>query len=142
MTALTRNDHRPSPGPHATVAEVMTPSPHTIERTTTVARAFALMRQLRCHHLPVLDGGVIVGVVSARELFFVEGAPDAEMMLDEVSCAMSTNVFTTASAASAREVAAAMAHEKCDVAIVTDGGVVIGIFTATDALRYLHAFPC
>ena len=120
----------------------MTPSPWTLPPTATVTRAFALMRQHHCQHLPVIESGVIVGLVSMRDLFFAEPAPEASLAVDEVADAMSKKVFTTTPSANAHEVARAMAREKCDAAVVVADGVVVGVFTFTDALRYRHAFPC
>jgi CBS domain-containing protein len=46
----------------------MTPCPQTIARSATMASARALMRKYDIRHLPVLDSGEIVGIVSERDL--------------------------------------------------------------------------
>jgi len=55
--------------PHATtVAEVMTPEPVCITAGETAARALEIFRQRRFRHLPVLEDGAVIGIVSTREL--------------------------------------------------------------------------
>lgn len=53
---------------HTKVSEVMTRPVHTVRATTTVAEAFQLMIERRCRHLPVLEHGRAIGVVSAGDL--------------------------------------------------------------------------
>ena len=50
------------------VREWMTPDPHTIGPDVEWEEAARTMERLRVRHLPVLDGGQIVGVVSFRQL--------------------------------------------------------------------------
>jgi acetoin utilization protein AcuB len=117
--------------------EVMTPAPRTIPSDASIVEAHSLMRAMRCRHLPVVDDGVLVGVVSERDLFFVQSlAGDA---CDRVSDAMNPRVYTTKPEARLRDVARVMAAEKYGSAIVMDGGRIAGIFTSTDAFKHLVA---
>ncbi len=50
------------------VDAVMTRAVVTVAPTATLAEAAARMHQGRFRHLPVLDGGRLVGVVSEREV--------------------------------------------------------------------------
>ena len=50
------------------VESVMTHSVHTCSKQETVARAMALMTRFRYRHLPVLDGGDLVGIISIGDL--------------------------------------------------------------------------
>ena len=50
------------------VSQVMTPDPLSIGPETTVQEALAMMRDYRLRHLPVVDGGELIGIVSARDL--------------------------------------------------------------------------
>jgi len=52
----------------STASERMTPDPRTIARDELATRAVELMIELGVRHLPVVDGGVVVGVISARDL--------------------------------------------------------------------------
>jgi CBS domain-containing protein len=54
------------------VGDFMTRSPVVVERTTTMARALRTMDEQGIRHLPVLEGGRLVGCISERELKIVE----------------------------------------------------------------------
>jgi sigma-B regulation protein RsbU (phosphoserine phosphatase) len=48
------------------IADWMTPSPHTVAPDTGWEDAVARMQELGIRHLPVVDGGTVLGVVSSR----------------------------------------------------------------------------
>lgn len=121
----------------AAIANFMTPAVHTIGHDRTVDEAYELMRKHRIHHLPVLDGGKLVGLVSHRDLALVEGLDDLDTSTVRVEEAMSADVFSVADDAPVGEVAHRMAHERFGSAIVQRGKEIVGIFTTTDALRAL-----
>jgi serine phosphatase RsbU (regulator of sigma subunit) len=50
------------------VAEWMTPNPHTIGPEATWEQARAQMEKLRVRHLPVVEGGRVVGMLTARDV--------------------------------------------------------------------------
>lgn len=50
------------------VTEVMTPQVACVEPSTPASEAMAIMTERRCRHLPVVEGGEIVGVVSIGDL--------------------------------------------------------------------------
>lgn len=50
------------------VERIMTSPAITVERGTEVLRALSMMTQRRIRHLPVLDGGALVGIVSIGDL--------------------------------------------------------------------------
>lgn len=50
------------------VRDLMTPMPKTIGFDISVEKALIMMKECACHHLPVLDGGKLVGVLSDRDL--------------------------------------------------------------------------
>lgn len=119
------------------VADYMTRSPHTIGRDQTLQKAHDMMNGHRIRHLPVLDGGQLVGMLSQRDLYFVEtldSTPAAEIKVDE---AMTQDVFEVAKDAALADVAATMVRKKHGSAVVTDGGKVVGVFSTIDALRAL-----
>ncbi len=51
-----------------TLGEVMTPDPDTIGPDDSVAYALERMSQAGYRHLPVIDGGELIGIVSIRDL--------------------------------------------------------------------------
>lgn len=48
--------------------DVMTPNPATVSPQTSIAEVWDLMRQHNVRHMPVVDRGVLVGMVSDRDL--------------------------------------------------------------------------
>ena len=56
----------------------MTEIPHTVGQDATVKKAREMMREYGYHHLPVLNGRTVVGMVSERDLRTAE-----EMQQDE-----------------------------------------------------------
>jgi CBS domain-containing protein len=53
---------------HTPVACVMTTNPHTISPDCSVVKALDLMVESRFRHLPVVDGGRVVGILSMRNV--------------------------------------------------------------------------
>jgi CBS domain-containing protein len=51
-----------------TVADYMTTQPVSVELDTDVHEVVLAMLELECRHLPVLEAGAVVGMVSIRDL--------------------------------------------------------------------------
>jgi acetoin utilization protein AcuB len=120
------------------VAQYMTPSPHTIGRTRSLSSARHLMQEHQIRHLPVLDGGRVIGLVSERDLLLVEtllGVNPTEVPVDE---AMVQDVFTVDPDAPVGEVVEQMIARKLGSAVVCRDERVVGVFTTVDAQRALH----
>ena len=116
----------------------MSDSPHTIGPTRSLAVARGMMLDQGIRHLPVLDGGNIVGLLSERDLLLVESLPGVNPTDVRVEEAMVQNVFTVEPDAPVGEVVETMIERKLGSAVVTQGERVIGVFTTIDALRALH----
>ncbi len=50
------------------LAEIMTENPETVAPSGSASYALRLMQARKCRHLPVVDEGRVVGVVSLRDL--------------------------------------------------------------------------
>jgi acetoin utilization protein AcuB len=122
---------------HASINQFMTPDPHCIGRHQMLSSAHELMRKHRVRHLPVLDGGRLVGILSQRDLFFVETLRDVDPGKVCVEEAMSSNVYAVSPDRALGEVAAKMVETKYGCAVVTREQSVVGIFTTNDALRVI-----
>jgi acetoin utilization protein AcuB len=120
------------------VQDVMTSQPHSIGVSLTLADAKKLMREKRIRHLPVLDGGTLVGVLSDRDVqliaSLVKDSSDDEILVEE---AMSQVPYTVSPTTPLSLVARQMERRRLGSAVVMAAGKVTGIFTATDALRAL-----
>jgi len=117
----------------ARVRDYMTPAPRTIRPRQTLAEAHRLMRRNQIRHLPVLDRGKLVGIVSQRDLALIESLPDVDPGEVPVEDAMVGEVYVVTPATPLGDVAGEMARRKLGAAVVADGRRVVGVFTATDA---------
>jgi acetoin utilization protein AcuB len=119
-----------------TVRRYMTPSPIVIGSGRSVAEAHQAMRERAIRHLPVVDDGRLVGVVSQRDLYLMETLRGADGW-ERVGEAMTPDPYAVAPDAALDEVAREMGEHKYGCAVVVERGAVIGLFTTTDALRAL-----
>jgi acetoin utilization protein AcuB len=121
----------------ARVRDYMTRAPRTIRPRQTLAEAHRLMRRNQIRHLPVLERGKLVGIVSQRDLALIETLPDVDPTEVPVEDAMVGKVYVVAPGAGLGEVAGEMARRKLGAAVVAVDGRVVGVFTATDACQAL-----
>lgn len=120
------------------VDDFMTRTVHTIGTQSPLAEAHRMMNEHAIRHLPVLEGGRLVGVVSMRDLHLIEtlkGVDPKEVAVEE---AMAQEAYTVPPGTALLEVARTMAMHKYGSAVVAREGNVEGIFTTIDALRALE----
>jgi acetoin utilization protein AcuB len=115
----------------------MTRLPITIGVDQSLASARELMDRYSIRHLPVLELGRLVGIVSERELDLLLTAPEVDPHGASVRRAMRKDVLTVSPEDPLGDVAEQMHERKAGSAIVCRGGDVVGVFTTTDALRVL-----
>jgi len=120
-----------------TIGENMTATPATIAPGQPLAAAHELMRSRGIRHLPVMHGGRLVGLVTARDLALVETLRDVDPRTVTVEDAMSQDVFSAPPDAPLRGIVAEMAERKLGCAVVIERDAVVGIFTLSDACRTL-----
>jgi len=93
------------------------------------------MRTHAIRHLPVLDAGKLVGVLSDRDVQRFRRYYDPDL---DVEDAMTEDVYKVVRDEPLDRVVAAMAERKAGSAVIVDAhGTVEGIFTTIDALRAL-----
>ena len=120
-----------------TIERFMTRAPHTIGFEQTLAAAHRLMGTHRIRHLPVLDSGRLVGMVSQQDLHLIETLRNVDPNEVEVSEAMTPTPYTVTPRSSLRKVASEMAAHKYGSAVVMEKDRIVGVFTTIDALRAL-----
>ena len=71
ITRVVAADRDPKATP---LSEVMTPDPVTISKSHSVRQALVEMKENKLRHLPIMEGGSVVGVVSMRDFISDEVA--------------------------------------------------------------------
>lgn len=125
------------PMPH--IVAVMTPFPHTIETSRTLHDAKLMMAQGELRHLPVVDAGRLVGIISDRDIklvLSVTKAKDADRTV-LVQDACNFEAYVVDAHTRLDHVVQHMAEHRIGSALVTKNGKLVGIFTTTDACREL-----
>jgi len=133
----------------ATVKDIMTKEVSTLGRNDTLDIADDMMTLERIRHLPVLDEGRVVGVVSQRDLFrsalaaalgYGENAQKRLLRTLRVKEVMSEPAITVSPEAAAKEAIRLMLERKIGCLPVVEGHTLVGIVTETDILRYTVSF--
>ena len=119
------------------VDKFMTTSPHTIGLDQPLTQAHAMMHKHKIRHLPVLNGGQLVGVLTDRDLHLVETLRDVDPDKVTVEDAMTPSPYSVTPHAALDEVAAEMAEHKYGCAVVIDNTHVVGVLTTVDLARVL-----
>lgn len=119
------------------IENFMTRSVHTIGTKSPLAEAHRMMNDHAIRHLPVLEGGRLVGMLSQRDLHLIETLKDVDPKEVLVEEAMTQDAYTVTPETELPLVAREMALHKYGSAVVLRGAQVLGIFTTTDALRAL-----
>ena len=109
-------------------------------RDDTVADAYALFSKFDLHHLPVVEGAKVIGIVSATDLlgfFATRGASDAtRVRLEEV---MTPEPQVISVETSVRDTVGILAHAsfRC-LPVVNPTGEIYDIVTTRDLVRFLE----
>lgn len=121
--------------PIPTIQKYMTTQPHSIGQDQPMAVAHTMMRDLKIRHLPVLNGGRLVGLLSDRDLNLIETLRDVDPNKVTVEDAMTSNPYFVAPDALLDDVVGEMAEHKYGCAVVMSANQLVGIFTTVDACR-------
>ena len=129
--------------------DLMTHDPETVSPRSTVAEALDIMRELDVRHVPVVDGGALVGMLSDRDLasldvsrvLSAEGADAVrQALVTPVINVMSSDVVCVESDAELTDVLELLVEEKIGAIPVVRPGTreVVGIISYVDVLRALQ----
>ena len=120
--------------PIPTIQKYMTTTPHTIGKDQKLAAAYKLMREHHIRHLPVLEGGVLVGMISDRDVHFLSSLKGVDAESVTVEDAMTPAPYSVSPNAPLDEVVGTMAEHRYGSAVIVQNEKVVGMFTAVDAL--------
>ena len=123
-----------------TIGELMTPCPVAVRASQSLQAAHALMREGRIRHLPVVEDGLVVGVVSQSDLRLLESLDQVDTCRVTVEEAMTHGPYVVGPTEPLSSVLDHMWKRRLGSAIVMDRGRLVGIFTAADALHALRQF--
>ena len=110
----------------------------TVSPSATLAEARSLMHEHRIHHIPVMDGDKIVGLITLTNVLAATDSflrdDGTRIHADEIGIgdAMVTDVATVDVNASLRHAALFLEKHKIGCLPVLDGETLVGMITDTD----------
>ena len=119
------------------VEDLMTRSPLTVEASRSLADTKRLMKRWGVRHLPVMDDGELVGLISDRDVKLIEAHSDTRASDIALAEAMTRAPWTVAPTTPLEVAVRHMARHKLGSSVVVDNKKVVGIFTSNDGLRAL-----
>ena len=135
-------------GKEGVVREIMMGSPVTLKPEDTLDLANDVICLGRIRHIPVVDDGRLVGIITERDLMgaaaiqiFGLKQKNKSALLKSVSIkeVMKKRVVAAAPHTPIKDVAHLMAEKKLGCVPVVSAGTVVGLVTTTDILRYVES---
>jgi acetoin utilization protein AcuB len=124
------------------VGKRMTPNPKTVSPDDPLSVAAGILREHRFHHLPVVEGGRLVGILSDTDLRNASyastpaegkgGGPPGDRPVRE---AMRTEVWSVTPDDSVEDALLILSREKFGALPVLSGDRLVGIITRADLLN-------
>lgn len=128
------------------VAEVMTPHPRSVQIDDKLSDVRSALADYRVHHLPVLEGKRLVGIISMTDLLEFGFKPrdsheDLDAYLDRqfsIEQIMIADVVAIPSNSTVLDAARALSTGALHaMPVVDDDDNLVGIVTSTDLVSYL-----
>jgi len=129
------------------VTHVMTSNPICVPRNESISTARHLINEKGVHHLPVVDGDRLVGIVTSNDFLRVSfgefGNQDGrslDAILDHtysIPDIMNDNPVSIDKSNTIREAARILAISDFHSLPVVDGSTLVGIVTSSDLIRHL-----
>jgi acetoin utilization protein AcuB len=119
------------------VGEIMTHAVKTVGPREPAHLAFEAMQRLHVHHLVVMEGKQVLGVVSERDLGGRSGMPVREG--HTVGELMTRDVVVASEGTTVRQAANLLRGRNIGCLPVVEGGRLVGIVTVTDLLELVSS---
>lgn len=116
-----------------TISSLMRRDPVTITPLETLAAAQSLMQRADVRQLPVVEKGVLIGILSERDL----RAHSGYLEHTKVDAAMSESLIIVSPADSSAHAARLLVDRKINAVPVVEDGRLVGIVSRSDLLRLL-----
>ena len=134
-------------GKEGVVTEIMMGSPVTLGPEDTLDLANDVISLGRIRHIPVVDAGRLVGLLSERDLMgaaashvfgLKQKSKSALLKSVLIRDVMKKRVVTVAPETLIKNAAHLMADKKIGCVPVVSDGAIVGLVTTTDILRYVE----
>ena len=134
-------------GKEGVVREIMMGSPVTLKPDDTLDLASDIISLGRIRHIPVVDDGRLVGLLSERDLMGAAASKvfglkqkSKSVLLKSVLIkdVMKKRVVTVKPETPIKETARLMAEKKIGCVPVVSDGTLVGLVTTTDILKYVE----
>jgi CBS domain-containing protein len=134
-------------GKEDVVREIMMSSPVTLTPEDTLDLASDVISLGRIRHIPIMEDGRLVGILTARDLMGAaateifglkhkqQSALFKSVLIKDV---MKKKVVTVAPETKIKDAAHLMANKKIGCVPVVSDGTLVGLVTTTDILRYVE----
>lgn len=133
---------------HESVTKIMSTKLVTAHHGDPVSKVRRLLAENGVHHIPVVSGEKLMGVISSSDLHrlnfgdalhvdqrSVDATLDHTFTIEQV---MRTDPVTVEPETTIREAAGILAKGEFHSLPVVRGGALVGMLTSTDLIRYLH----
>ncbi|MEF3077561.1 CBS domain-containing protein [Winogradskyella poriferorum] len=129
------------------ISEIMSKNIIALNRDDDLETAEILFKRHKIRHIPVVNGEIIIGMLSYSDLLrisFADAVFDNEEEVDTLVYNMFTidqvmvkNVVTVSPTATVKDVAKILSEKEFHALPVVEDGSLVGIVTTTDLLKYL-----
>lgn len=126
------------------ITKIMTPDPVSVHAGMALSEARTKMVEVGSHHIPVVSGKKLIGILTSTDLMRVSYQDDTvhnDAVLDHtlsIEKVMHTDPVTISSTATVRKAAELLsAGTFHSLPVVEGSGKLVGIVTSTDLIQYL-----
>lgn len=120
------------------IQRFMSTNPFTINGDLTLYHAKNFMLEHKIRHLPVLEKGVTVGIISEKDIDYIQSFKDVDLKVQTISSVMTSEPYIVNTDSHLDEVCKYMAANKIGSVLVQDNKKLVGIFTWVDALEAMN----
>ena len=132
---------------HVPIATIMSKNVVKLNLSDDLTKAEMLFKKHKIRHIPVVDGPMIIGMLSYTDLLrisFVDAVDDYDDDVDvtvynlfTVEQVMAKKLVTVSPKTTIKEAAQILASREFHALPVCEDNVLVGIVTTTDLIRYL-----
>lgn len=129
------------------ISTIMTSNLIKLNLSDDLTKAENLFKNHKIRHIPVVEGNVILGMLSYSDLLRIsyvdpfdiedENVPVTIYNLFTISQVMTKNPITISPETTIKDAAEILANNEFHALPVCEGNLLVGIITTTDLIRYL-----